>query len=284
MRVQGAEAPAEIAGAIRYANKYKVADVIITGRGGGSMEDLWAFNEEVVARAIVRCPVPVISAVGHEPDVTIADFVADVRAATPSNGAELIAPDQSELRILLHGYAARMAEALTRQVKLARQRLDAAARSRALTGPAAYVQERRLYLPAAAAGFTPHGTALLCTALTSGSLEERLAAAAEKWGPERLALDLQRMMLDYPLSAGGEAAALTPPRLHALAEGRATYFSRPLCARYFTYRTDGGSRFVLFDDVQTLRMKMEMAEKLGIRQGFFMLPEVEDLAQSLLGP
>lgn len=92
------------------------------------------------------------------------------------------------------------------------------------------------------------------------------------------------MMLDYPLSAGGEAAALTPSRLHALAEGRATYFSRPLCARYFTYRTDGGSRFVLFDDVQTLRMKMDMAEKLGIRQGFFMLPEVEDLAQSLLGP
>ena len=145
-------------------------------------------------------------------------------------------------------------------------------------------QERQLYLPEAAAGYAPHGTALLCTALASGSLEDRLAAAAEKWGPERLALDLQRMMLDYPLSAGGEATALTPPRLHALAEGRATYFSRPLCARYFTYRTDSGSRFVLFDDVQTLRMKMDMAEKLGIRQGFFMLPEVEDLAQSLLGP
>lgn len=145
-------------------------------------------------------------------------------------------------------------------------------------------QERQLYLPAAAAGYAPHGTALLCTALASGSLEDRLAAAAEKWGPERLALDLQRMMLDYPLSAGGEAAALTPSRLHTLAEGRATYFSRPLCARYFTYRTDSGSRFVLFDDVQTLRMKMDMAEKLGIRQGFFMLPEVEDLAQSLLGP
>ena len=104
--------------------------------------------------------------------------------------------------------------------------------------------------------------------LPPADLEDRLAAAAEKWGPERLALDLQRMMLDYPLSAGGEAAALTPSRLHALAEGRATYFSRPLCARYFTYRTDSGSRFVLFDDVQTLRMKMDMAEKLGIRQDF----------------
>ena len=85
VRVQGQEAPAEIAGAIRYANKYQVADVIITGRGGGSMEDLWAFNDERVARAIFASTIPVVSAVGHEPDVTISDFVADVRAATPSN-------------------------------------------------------------------------------------------------------------------------------------------------------------------------------------------------------
>ena len=101
MRVQGAEAPAEIAGAIRYANHYQVADVIITGRGGGSMEDLWAFNDERVARAIYASEIPVVSAVGHEPDVTISDFVADVRAATPSNAAELVAPDQNDLRAYL---------------------------------------------------------------------------------------------------------------------------------------------------------------------------------------
>lgn len=89
VRVQGEEAPAEIAGAIRYANRFRVADVILTGRGGGSMEDLWAFNDERVARAIFESELPVVSAVGHEPDVTISDFVADVRAATPSNGAEL---------------------------------------------------------------------------------------------------------------------------------------------------------------------------------------------------
>ena len=82
VRVQGVEAPPEIAGALRYANKYRVADVIITGRGGGSIEDLWAFNDERVARAIYASELPVISAVGHEPDVTIADFVADLRAAT----------------------------------------------------------------------------------------------------------------------------------------------------------------------------------------------------------
>ena len=90
VRVQGAEAPPEIVGALRYANKWHVADVIITGRGGGSIEDLWAFNDERVARAIYESEIPVISAVGHEPDVTIADYVADARASTPSNAAERI--------------------------------------------------------------------------------------------------------------------------------------------------------------------------------------------------
>mgnify|MGYP001098163034 CR=1 FL=1 len=93
-RVQGGEAPAEIAGAISWVNARKCADLIITGRGGGSMEDLWCFNDERVARAIYASAIPVISAVGHEPDVTIADYVADLRAATPSNGAELAVHEQ----------------------------------------------------------------------------------------------------------------------------------------------------------------------------------------------
>lgn len=108
VRVQGAEAPPEIAGAIRYADKWKIGDVIITGRGGGSMEDLWAFNDERVARAIYACETPVISAVGHEPDVTISDFVADARASTPSNAAEIAVPDQVELRRQLSDLAERM--------------------------------------------------------------------------------------------------------------------------------------------------------------------------------
>ncbi|MGX8699264.1 MAG: exodeoxyribonuclease VII large subunit, partial [bacterium] len=97
VRVQGVEAPPEIAGAIRYANRHALCEVLIVGRGGGSMEDLWCFNDERVARAIFASEIPVISAVGHEPDFTISDFVADVRAATPSNGAELCAPDREEL-------------------------------------------------------------------------------------------------------------------------------------------------------------------------------------------
>ena len=112
VRVQGAEAPAEIAGAIRYANHYQVADLIITGRGGGSMEDLWAFNDERVARAIYASEIPVISAVGHEPDVTISDYVADLRAATPSNAAELAVPDQQnyveDRRVLLDFLSTRL--------------------------------------------------------------------------------------------------------------------------------------------------------------------------------
>ena len=98
VRVQGVEAPPEIVGAIRYANRHKVADLIITGRGGGSIEDLWAFNDERVARAIYESELPVISAVGHEPDVTIADYVADIRASTPSNAAELAVPNLRDIR------------------------------------------------------------------------------------------------------------------------------------------------------------------------------------------
>lgn len=143
-------------------------------------------------------------------------------------------------------------------------------------------QGRKLFLPESVAPFAPHGIALLCTALTSGDLEQHLSDAAGRWGPERLALDLQRMMIDYPLSGPGSGVPLTIGQLHQLAQGRATYFSRPLCARYFTYRSDGdGTRFVLFDDLQTLQAKMEVAERLGIQQGFFMLPEVEDLTAGL---
>ena len=146
VRVQGAEAPPEIAGAIRYADKWRIGDVIITGRGGGSMEDLWAFNEEAVARAIYDSEIPVISAVGHEPDVTIADFVADLRAATPSNAAELAVPDQNEVWSALLHDRERLRGGMGYRLSQCRQRLDRAAKSRAMTEPAAYFQNKRLLL------------------------------------------------------------------------------------------------------------------------------------------
>lgn len=143
VRVQGAEAPGEIAAAIRYANRCKLADLLIVGRGGGSIEDLWAFNDERVAYAIYESEIPVISAVGHEPDVTISDYVADLRAATPSNAAELGVPDQDALRQVLDSMSAAMSTALTRQVKTARQHLNMLSASPALQSPTGYLDQKR---------------------------------------------------------------------------------------------------------------------------------------------
>lgn len=142
VRVQGVEAPAEIVGAIRYANYYKLADLLIVGRGGGSIEDLWAFNDEHVAHAIYESEIPVISAVGHEPDVTISDYVADLRAATPSNAAELAVPDQDALRQTLDSMASSMATILKRQVSGAAQHLRALAASPALRSPTGYLEQK----------------------------------------------------------------------------------------------------------------------------------------------
>ena len=143
VRVQGAEAPPEIAGAIRYANRWRLGDVMIVGRGGGSREDLWAFNDERVARAIYDAEIPVISAVGHEPDVTIADFVADVRAATPTHAAELAAPDQAELREKLQSLRLHILRSQGKRLELLRRRLDGMAQRRVLSDPMTVVQDKR---------------------------------------------------------------------------------------------------------------------------------------------
>ncbi|MBQ7329213.1 MAG: exodeoxyribonuclease VII large subunit [Oscillospiraceae bacterium] len=142
VRVQGAEAPEEIAAAIGYANHHKLADLLIVGRGGGSIEDLWAFNDERVAYAIYRSEIPIISAVGHEPDVTISDFVADLRAATPSNAAELAVPDQDGLRQVLDSMSSSMTTALERQLKALQQRLKMLSESPALRSPQGYLEQR----------------------------------------------------------------------------------------------------------------------------------------------
>lgn len=143
VRVQGVEAPEEIAGAIRYANMYRLADLLIVGRGGGSIEDLWAFNDERVAYAIYHSDIPVISAVGHEPDVTISDFVADLRAATPSNAAELAVPDQDALRQMLDSMFGAMATALSRQLTAARRHYQLLSAHPSLQSPVSYLEQRR---------------------------------------------------------------------------------------------------------------------------------------------
>ena len=146
VRVQGAGAAEEIAAMLDYVDGHDLADVIITGRGGGSMEDLWAFNEEIVARAIARCDIPVISAVGHEPDVTIADFAADVRAATPSNGAEIAVCDQSELRDVLGQLTVRLTRAQDRRISALTDRLNRLKASPVMRSPEGAIQQRELLL------------------------------------------------------------------------------------------------------------------------------------------
>lgn len=137
VQVQGAGAAESIAQAIEDFNRLKNADVLIVGRGGGSLEDLWAFNEEIVARAIYHSEIPVISAVGHEVDFTIADFVADLRAATPSAAAEIVLPVREELLLTLSDLKARAFQAFGGKIKILRQKLKQLSESRGLKDPLA---------------------------------------------------------------------------------------------------------------------------------------------------
>jgi len=123
-RVQGREAPREVCAALRRIAEDGRADVIIVGRGGGSAEDLMAFNDEAVARTIADMPVPVVSAVGHETDICIADLVADVRAATPSHGAELVVPDREGILLAVDELGSRMRSSMRRTLARSRERLQ----------------------------------------------------------------------------------------------------------------------------------------------------------------
>lgn len=146
VRVQGEGAAEEIAAAIHQVNNRDDIDLIITGRGGGSREDLWAFNEEPVAWAIALSNIPVISAVGHEPDVTISDYVADLRASTPSNAAELAVPDQQQERQRLEGMTLRLRQAMEVQLDREWKELRRLEQSRVLRNPVAVVDDQRMHL------------------------------------------------------------------------------------------------------------------------------------------
>ena len=131
--VQGPGAAEQIASKIKLMNEKKLADVLIVGRGGGSLEDLWPFNEEIVARAIYESEIPIISAVGHETDFTIADFVADLRAPTPSAAAELAVPDIYELKQKIQNYQNRYKEALKKKIEVMKLKFEKIMKSRVFT-------------------------------------------------------------------------------------------------------------------------------------------------------
>ncbi|MBQ3483930.1 MAG: exodeoxyribonuclease VII large subunit [Clostridia bacterium] len=189
VQVQGQGAAEEIAAAIRHAGELPEVDVIITGRGGGSMEDLWAFNEEIVARAIAESPVPVISAVGHETDVTIADFVADARASTPSNAAEMAVPDRREIIDGLRGMQRHLtdaASALLREHRLTltslQRRMEGCRPEQRVAALRASAAEMRMRLNAAVDAKLPmltHRIAMAGMRLDSAA-DKRLARQEEK--------------------------------------------------------------------------------------------------------
>lgn len=203
VRVQGEQAAEEIAAAIDYVNYYELSDLIITGRGGGSAEDLWAFNEEPVARAIYKSAIPVISAVGHEPDVTISDLVADLRAATPSNAAELAVPDQSEIDSTLKQLGRRLDRAGSMPLAAAREKLERLKKARVLTEPGEYIRDRRLLLDHQSKGLI-HG------------LEKRLAGEKQRFGRLAAALDalspLKVLGRGYSITRDEEGQLVTSAR------------------------------------------------------------------------
>ncbi len=144
--VQGPGAAEKIAEKIKQMNERKLADVIIVGRGGGSLEDLWPFNEEIVARAIYNSEIPIISAVGHETDFTIADFVADLRAPTPSAAAELAVPDIYELKQKINNYQNRYRIALKKQIEIMRLRYEKCMKSRIFTDPTRNIKDKYIII------------------------------------------------------------------------------------------------------------------------------------------
>ena len=200
VQVQGEGAAESIAAAIRKAGTLPGVDVIITGRGGGSMEDLWAFNEEIVARAIAESPLPVISAVGHETDVTIADFAADVRASTPSNAAELAVPDVREMidgLRMMRGHLTQAAVSCLQGAKaelaLCQRRLEALRPDRQLLELRQRVMQARLRL--------------------DSMMDGKLAACAPKTAMLRMQLEHR---MDQQLRERAQRCEKARARLHSL--------------------------------------------------------------------
>ncbi len=195
--VQGAGAARQIADAVSELNRRRGElggiDVMIVGRGGGSLEDLWAFNEEPVARAIFASAIPVVSAVGHEVDVTISDLVADLRAATPTAAAELVAPDRAEVMALIDRYSATLQRTLAHRMDVARLELAAQLRRRALAEPLAVVQRREQIVDEL-------GARLPRTLLRRmGQLRERLRhfeAVVQRIQPQTYMLRLERRVAE----------------------------------------------------------------------------------------
>jgi len=175
--VQGPDAPAQLISGIRYFNETGSADVIIIGRGGGSLEDLWAFNDETLARTVAASRIPVISAVGHETDFTICDFAADLRAPTPSAAAELALPETEELKRKINNIISRENAVLSQIITRKKEHLDRFSASRALTNPMNFLDDKRMLVASMAERLSlSAGTQLTLRSARLGSVVGKLEA------------------------------------------------------------------------------------------------------------
>ncbi len=214
--VQGENAPRQLCSGIRFFNQFQSADVIIIGRGGGSLEELWAFNDETLARAVAASEIPVISAVGHETDFTICDFVADLRAPTPSAAAELCVPDSEALSRTVSELSRRMRGSLSARIGTERQRLRVLSEKRVLSSPDSFLYHRRMSLD------------LLCARMEHAG-ENALRAVHTRLDPLEAALDraMERALSDARGTLTARTAkleALSP--LAVLTRGYAAVFDR----------------------------------------------------------
>lgn len=235
--VQGVEAPGQICAAIRAMNAARAADVLIVGRGGGSIEDLWAFNEEGVARCIAASDIPVVSAVGHETDFTIADFVADARAPTPSAAAELVSPERAAVTAGLYAMQARMRSLLAQKLADQRARMQAAA--------------QRLYVPARLLDMHRMKTDMLDARLTTAAkarTEQARAALSALAGELDALSPLKVLSRGYTVVENAQGCAVT--RAAALAPGESV-----------TLRFLDGRAYCVVQSVGTIDRDGEQDEK-----------------------
>lgn len=240
-RVQGDSAPAEIASALGRIASTGLVDVVIVGRGGGSLEDLWAFNDERVARAIASCPVPVISAVGHETDVTIADFVADLRAPTPSAAAELVASASVELRAGIERRLREAVAAVRFRLLDSRSSLRELAASRVMTGVGALVERRMQSVDDASDTVQRIAAARIAASRSEHLLASRTLAAHD---PRRRVLVERERLAKVRASLPAAARRAYEARRHAFADLRGRFDSLDplgvLARGFAVVRTAGG--------------------------------------------